>query len=128
MSDRQFKIEDFVYVKFHPYRQLSVAFSGNAKLSLKYFGPFWVMDCIGTKSYKLDLPAHNKVHNVFHVSQLKKHVGNLITVIDLPYQQEDVFVEKDLEAILDRMVVRRKGMLVTKVFVKWKHHLPEDAT
>ncbi|KAJ1407426.1 Retrotransposon gag domain [Sesbania bispinosa] len=46
----------------------------------------------------------------------------------LPYQSEDALADKDPKAILDRMTVRRKGVAVTKVLVKWKHQLAEDAT
>lgn len=121
-SDRQFKTEDFAYVKLHPYRQVSMAFTGNSKLSPKYFGPFRVVDCIGTVAYRLDIPAHSKVHNVFHVSQLKKHVGNLVTTTD---QREDVFAKKEPKAIPDGMTIRRRGMPVTKVLVKWKHTISQ---
>lgn len=52
----------------------------------------------------------------------------MVTTIHLPYQHEDVFAEKEPEAVLDRMTVKKRGISVTKVPLKWKHHLPKDAT
>jgi len=103
-------IRDFVYVKLHPYRHIPVAYRRNCKLSHRYFGPYKVTKCIGTVAYKQGLPAHNKIHN--HVSQLKKHVHNMVATTNLPQQQKNV------------MNARSKGMPMTKVLVKWKHHLP----
>nr|KYP48389.1 Retrotransposable element Tf2 [Cajanus cajan] len=126
--DKQYQIGDLVYVKLHPYRQVSVAYRSNAKLSPKFFGPYRVLDRIGEVAYKLELPPQSKVHNVFHVSQLKKHIGNTTASSNLPFQAEDAFYEKEPELILDRMTIKRKGVAVTKVLVKWKHKLPEDST
>jgi len=46
----------------------------------------------------------------------------------LPYQVEERLQEKEPEAILYRMTIKRRGMTATKVLVKWKHDLPEDST
>ena len=59
---------------------------------------------------------------------MKKHVGEAVTSSSLPSLVEGDPLIKEPEAILDRMTVKRRGRAVTKVLVKWKHSLPEDAT
>ena len=46
------------------------------KLAYRYCGPFEIMQRIGEQSYKLALPPHLHVHNVFHVSILKQYILN----------------------------------------------------
>ena len=46
------------------------------KLAYRYCGPFEIMQRIGEQSYKLALPPHLHVHNVFHVSLLKQYIPN----------------------------------------------------
>ena len=65
--------------------------AGTRKLTARFVGPFRVMECIGRTAYKLDLKGRFKqIHNVFHISQLKKHIsGGSSTTPPEPIQVED---------------------------------------
>ena len=87
-TDRTFEARDLVYARLHPYRQQSVACKTSNKLSAKFFGPFPILTRIGTMAYKLQLPETSRIHPVFHVSQLRKHVGDKPVQSPLPEVDE----------------------------------------
>lgn len=74
-SETTFQVGDWVYVKRRPFRQQSVRGHPHHKLGRKFFGPFQVLKKVETVAYKLELPDAARIHPVFHVSMLKRCVG-----------------------------------------------------
>jgi hypothetical protein len=73
--ERSFEVGDLVFLRLQPYRQSSLKRSGVEKLKPKFYGPYRVIKRISEVAYELDLPEGRNIHNVFHVSCLKKAVG-----------------------------------------------------
>lgn len=82
-SEVHFQVGDLVFVKLQPYCQHSVVWRKHQKLALIYFGPFPVVQKIGTIAYRLKLPTNAKIHPMFHVSLLKK-CKSLATTPNIP--------------------------------------------
>jgi hypothetical protein len=68
----KFAVGDWVWLRLNHRAASSVRQGDKSKLGAKYFGPYMVLECIGDVSYKLQLPPQARIHNVFHVSFLKK--------------------------------------------------------
>ncbi|XP_020094884.1 uncharacterized protein LOC109714595 [Ananas comosus] len=72
--DLEFAVGDPVFLKVSPMRDVK-RFGVREKLSPRYIGPYEVLEQIGAVAYRLALPPKlAKVHNVFHVSNLRKNV------------------------------------------------------
>ncbi|XP_026399861.1 uncharacterized protein LOC113295752 [Papaver somniferum] len=128
-TDRVFSEGDKVYLKLQPYRQTSVALRRNLKLAAKYYGPFTVIQKIGQVAYRLQLPVEARIHNVFHVSQLKQHIGsNHIPSPSLPTLDTDGhFLVIPAAALVSRTIIRN-GIYVPQLIIQWTNPLPSDAT
>lgn len=126
-SERSFELGDWVFLKLQPYRQHSVVNRSSQKLAPKYYGPYKIMDKFGPVAYKLQLPATFQIHPVFHVSQLKKLVGDVSTTTHLPSVIYETLT-KNPEIILERKMVQRRGQAATMVLVKWANQLREEAS
>ena len=83
-SERQFELNDWVYLKLQPYVQSSLAEHSHHKLAFWFFGPYRILAKVGSVAYRLELPPSSAIHPVFHVSQLKKAVGADHTVTPEP--------------------------------------------
>lgn len=70
-----FQTGDWVYLKLQAYCQSSVQRRTSQKLSPLYYGPFLIIERLGTIAYRLALPAEARIHPIFHVSLLKRAPG-----------------------------------------------------
>lgn len=128
-TERAFEEGEWVYLKLQLYRLASVARRKNLKLASKYYGSYQILEKIGQIAYKLKLPPGSKIHPVFHVSQLKKKVGNqVVAMIDPPICNNEGQILVEPMAILDRRMVKKRNKAVTKVLVQWANLSPEEAT
>jgi hypothetical protein len=73
--ERVFQVGDLVYVKLQPYIQSSVVPHAHHKLLFMFYGPFPVLERVGSQAYRLQFPPGSRIHPVLHVSQLKKALG-----------------------------------------------------
>jgi hypothetical protein len=86
------------------------------KLSLRFYGPYQVLERIGTIAYRLQLPPRAKFHDVFHVALLKKFEGEPpSSITPLPPIQHGRVIP------IPEMVIRaRLNMGVWEVLVSWQ--------
>ncbi len=84
-------------LRLQPYKQMSLKQDKkDNKLPPKYYGPYKVLQKIGTMAYKLELPTSSREHPIFHVSCLKKVIGDTI-----PFQKVFVELEKEGKIIFE---------------------------
>ena len=106
-------------------------FGVKRKLSLKFIGPFEILRRIGEVAYELALPPElDGVHNVFHVSQLRKYVydpSHILSYEPLQVDETLSYEEKPLKILYQR-VKELRNKPITLVKVLWTHHGEEEAT
>ena len=67
-----FQVNDLVYLRLNPYKKTTIKGKGSKNLKPGFYGPYKVVRKIGEVLYELELPEGSKIHNVFHVSCLKR--------------------------------------------------------
>ncbi|GJQ96853.1 putative reverse transcriptase domain-containing protein [Tanacetum coccineum] len=116
-----FQVGDKVMLKVLTWKGV-VRFGKRGKLNPRYVGPFKVLKKVGSIAYKLELPEElSRVHNTFHVSNLKKCYADepLAVPLDgLHFDDKLQFVEEPVE-IMDREVKQLRRSRVPIVKVRW---------
>ena len=78
----EFEVGDHVFLKVMPKRGV-VRFGKRGKLSPRFIGPFEILERVGTVAYWLALPPNmTSVHEVFHISMLRKYTSDPAHVVD----------------------------------------------
>jgi hypothetical protein len=126
----QFQIGDFVYLRVSPTRGVQ-RFGVKGKLAPRYIGPFEILEDCGPVAYRLQLPPQlAAIHNIFHVSQLKKCVKIPTAIIE----SQAVEIEPDLTytehpiRILDTKERSTRRETIRMYKIQWSHHTEEEAT
>lgn len=128
-TERKFEVGDSVYLKLQPYKQSSLAQRSNFKLAPRYYGPYKVLEKLGSVAYKLDLPSTAQIHNVFHVSLLKKQIGLYAQVAPtLPPIAADGRPKVTPIAVLDRRMIKFKNRPKIEYLIHWANSSEEDAS
>ena len=81
---------------------------------MRYFGPFEIVEVIGTVEYKLQSPDHAKMHLVFHISQLKPFKGD----------SSAFYIPLPLITFELGPIVQPNQILATKTIVRNNTHIP----
>jgi hypothetical protein len=126
---KEYNVGEHVYLKVKE-KKSSLKLGSCSKLAPRFCGPFEVLARIGPVAYQLALPANLKIHNVFHVSLLKRYIHDPTHIIDWNMVQVEPEGEFQVEplCILDRKETILWNRVITQVKVQWKHFSPEEAT
>jgi hypothetical protein len=123
-------VGDFVYLKVSPTKGVQ-RFGIKGKLAPHYIGSYEIIEACGPVAYKLKLtPKMSAIHNVFHVSQLKKCVRLPTEIIAEP----ELEIEPDLSyqeypsKILDCKERSTWAKSIKMYKIQWRNHLEEEAT
>ena len=106
-------------------------FGRKRKLSPRFMEQFEVLERVGTLAYKVALPPTlSKIHNIFHVSTLRKYIYDPFHVVELePIQiSEDLTYEEVPIHIVDVMDKVLRHVVVKLVKIQWSNHSIREAT
>jgi hypothetical protein len=128
--DLTFEVGNYVYLKVSPWRSVR-RFNMKGKLAPRYVGPFKIIARRGEVAYQLELPENLAgVHDVFHVSQLKKCLR--VPEEQIPLEEltvkEDLTYEKFSVKILETAERVTRSRVIKMCEVQWNRYSKAEAT
>ena len=125
-----FQVGEHVYLRVSPMKGVQ-RFGVKGKLAPRYVGPFLIIERCGPVAYRLELPAQlSAVHNIFHVSQLRKCLRVPTKIVDMENVQLEpdlVYPEHPVKLVDYKTRVTRNQ--VSKFYkVQWSNHSEREAT
>ena len=128
--DVSYEVGESVLLKVSPLKGV-VRFGKRGKLNPRFIGPFPVIEKVGNVAYRLDLGDElRQVHNVFHVSMLRKYhpdKSHVLTEGPVELYEDLSYVEKPVQ-ILDRKEKVLRNKVIPLVKVLWRNQKIEEAT
>src|SRR6185369_5671029 len=125
-----FEIGDHVYLKVSPWKGMQ-RFGIKGKLAPRCIGPYPIVERCGPVAYRLNRPAKfSAIHNIFHVSQLKKCLRIPTEAIDsdsIQLESDLTYPERPIK-ILDRKDRITRCTTIKFYKVQWSHHSEDEAT
>ncbi|XP_038885841.1 uncharacterized protein LOC120076137 [Benincasa hispida] len=126
----EFEIGDRVFLRLSPWKGI-LNFGRKGRMSLRYVGLYEIIEWIGLTAYRLALPAElSRIHDVFHVSLLRKYVLDPSHILQgqLVQLKEDLSYGEELVQILDKKEQVLRNKIIPLVKVLWRNHEVEEAT
>ncbi|XP_044415775.1 uncharacterized protein, partial [Triticum aestivum] len=131
----EYEVGDRVYLRVSPLRGVK-RFGVKGKLAPRFVGPYKILQRMGEVAYKLELPEGlSGVHDVFHVSQLKKCHPEIAEVplrdtvpLEAIQLKDDLTYEEKPVKILDYASRVTRSKVIKFCKVQWSHHTEDEAT
>ncbi|XP_073120516.1 uncharacterized protein [Henckelia pumila] len=129
--DMEFSVGDHVFVRVAPMKGV-MRFGKKGKLAPRFIiPPFEILDKVGALAYRVGWPPNlDEVHNVFHVSMLRKYVSNpshVLSIEPLQLPPHMTYEERPIQ-ILDRQKRRLRNKSFPMIKVRWQNPSDEEAT
>ncbi|CAN1167912.1 Transposon Tf2-6 polyprotein [Linum perenne] len=125
-----YEVGEKVFLKVSPWKGV-MRFRKKGKLAPRFIGPYEIIEKIGPVAYRLALPPElSLIHNVFHVSMLKKYCGDPSHVLrpeEVELNQDLTYEEVPVE-IVDRTVKTLRKKEIPMLKVVWRNQGSEGAT
>ncbi|XP_058189261.1 uncharacterized protein LOC131306851 [Rhododendron vialii] len=129
--DLEFEVGDRVFIRVSPWKGV-IRFKGRKKLAPRYIGPYEITGRVAATAYRLALPTElARLHDVFHVSMLRKYVPDSTHMLNdkepMELKENLTYVEEPIR-ILERGECILRSKVIPLVKVQWNNHSEREAT